>query len=299
MEVIILTKESFKEINKMADINDPADDGDCFWFPDLAKCQDTGDETAEVNTETINDVDNEFVFEQELDPSNVIARMPILGNIAYISTALLAATAAGLRQFRWRADDDGFKNKYYAFWTFYEADLGSTNYWELGTLIADFGMLGIFGVAFVTEILATFGIAPELNVMVWAFGVGLGGLVIGLTYNIMMFMAINTCYGINSDSAKAMTTGIPAGLLMQQIQFDWLMSNAAAAMIGWVLFSAYGNWWESMDSQIVDEDEEMKMEEETAAVEEETAVEEEVIAGEGEIATEEEAFAPEAVEEPF
>lgn len=299
MEVIILTKESFKEINKMADINDPADDGDCFWFPDLAKCQDTGDQTPEENTETINDVDNEFVFEQELDPSNVIARMPILGNIAYISTALLAATAAGLRQFRWRADDDGFKNKYYAFWTFYEADLGSTNYWELGTLIADFGMLGIFGVAFVTEILATFGIAPELNVMVWAFGVGLGGLVIGLTYNIMMFMAINTCYGINSDSSKATSATYPAGILMQQIQFDWLMSNAAAAMIGWVLFSAYGNWWESMDSQIVDEDEEMKMEEETAAVEEETAVEEEVIAGEGEIATEEEAFAPEAVEEPF
>jgi len=205
MEVIILTKETFKEINKMADINDNADDGDCFWFPDLAKCQDTGDQTEEVNTETINDVDNEFVFERELDPSNVIARMPILGNIAYISTALLAATAAGLRQFRWRADGS-YATKYYASWTAMEAEYGSTNYWELGTLIADFGMLGIFGVAFVTEILATFGIAPELNVMVWAFGVGLGGLIVGLTYNIMMFLAINTVYGINSNTSKVAAT---------------------------------------------------------------------------------------------
>jgi len=222
--------------------------------------------------------------------------MPILGNIAYISTALLAATAAGIRQFRWRADDDTYAGKYYAIWTALEADLGSTNYWELGTLIADFGMIGIFGVAFVTEILATFGIAPELNVMVWAFGVGLGGLVIGLTYNIMMFMAINTAYGVNSDATKAGASA--AGLVMKLIQSDWLLSNAAGAMIGWVLFSAYGNWWESMDSQIEEEDEETAMEEEVA-VEEETAVEEEVIAGEGEIATEEETFAPESVEEPF
>ncbi|MCP4570700.1 MAG: hypothetical protein GY841_24205, partial [FCB group bacterium] len=198
----------------------------------------------------------ETVFERELNPSNVIARMPILGNIAYMSVALLAATFAFLRQFSWRADGS-WATKFYANWTLIEADLGSTNYWSLATMVADYSMLGIWATAFVTEILATLGIAASVNVAVWTFGVGLGGLLISLIYNILMFLAIQSCSTINSDSTKG--TASMAGVVMIEVQADWISSNAAAGFIGYLLFSAYGNWWASMEAAM--DAEEMEMEE--------------------------------------
>jgi hypothetical protein len=218
-------------------------------------------------------------LERELDPANVIARMPILGNIAYISVALLAGTAVGMRQFSWRIKKDIFPAEYYAAWTALESDLGSTNYWDLATMIADYGMLGIWAAAFVTEILATFGIAPEVNVMVWAFGVGLGGLVISLTYNILMFLAIQTAYGISSDSTKSSWSA--AASVQAAIQQDWISSNAAAGFIGMCLFTAYGNWWASMEAAM-EETEETEEQTEEAAVEE-AAAEDELAGEEGDL----------------
>lgn len=278
--------------------------GDCYWFPNLEKCIVYREEQAAKGEVDVEDNINggeviETVYERELDPSNVIARMPILGNIAYMSVALLAATFMFLRQFVWRADGT-WATKYYNSWTLIEADLGSTNYWSLATMVADYSMLGIWSAAFVTEILATLGIAASVNVAVWTFGVGLGGLVISLIYNILMFLAIQTCSSVNGDSTKGSRS--QAGVVMLDVQADWISSNAAAGFIGYLLFSAYGNWWASMEAAM--DEEEMAMEESAEAdeaeadatlAEEEALVDEngdpivveEVVEGEGEDVAEE------------
>ena len=258
--------------------------GDCYWFPNLEKCVVYREEQAAAGELDVEDNINggeeiETVFERELDPSNVIARMPILGNIAYISVALLAATYAFLRQFIWRADKTEWPSKYYASWTLIEADLGSTNYWSLATMVADYGMLGIWSAALVTEIMATLGLFASINVAVWTFGVGLGGLVISLIYNILMFLAIQTCSSVNGDSTKASASA--AGTVMIEVQSDWISSNAAAGFIGYLLFSAYGNWWASMEAAMDAEDASMEESAEADEAEAEaTLAEEEVLVDE-------------------
>lgn len=167
-------------------------------------------------------------------------------------------------------------------------------------MIADYSMLGIWGVAFIFEIIATFGILNEINVMVWAFGVGLGGLLISLTYNILMFIAITTAQGINGDSSKTAAQQAAAGSIMLLIQGDWLSSNAAAGFIGMCLFSAYGNWWAAqeagMDAAEQTEEESAEQEEQAAeeAAEDELAGEEGDAVADDELAVEEEdAITPE------
>ena len=54
-------------------------------------------------------------------------------------------------------------------------------------------MLALYAVAFITQAMATFGISPSINEMVWMYGVGTAGPLLSIIYSILMFLAYNTC----------------------------------------------------------------------------------------------------------
>ena len=58
-------------------------------------------------------------------------------------------------------------------------------------MIENFGVLGIFGIAFITQLLATFGIMVDINLLVWMMVVPLGGMLIELTVAVLSFLAYN------------------------------------------------------------------------------------------------------------
>ena len=61
--------------------------------------------------------------------------------------------------------------------------------------------MGIFSVAAVTQFLAIFGIANEINVLVWMIGLEAIGGLFSIVLGIMMYLAYDGAYTIASDSS--------------------------------------------------------------------------------------------------
>lgn len=165
---------------------DAADDSDCFWFPNLEKCQET-DNGQEENVEVV----PAGPVEQPKDDTSSAYLIPIMGQVAYLTVTLVALSGHFLQQFRYRKDTKAGVS-YYKNWVTYKTDLG-TNYWELATMVKDYSFMGIWGIAFITQA-ASFFALHEINVQVWMYVVGLGGTLVHVVYNILMFLAAQTTY---------------------------------------------------------------------------------------------------------
>ena len=111
--------------------------------------------------------------------------------------------------------------------TYYDSGdvLGDTNYWQLVNTIGGYFWLGAFSVAFITQLLAIFGIANGINVMVWAVGLGgIGGLV-NLVTGIMSWYAYDLAYQLTEDSSTSAADLLDAAVVMAAIKDDVMMST--------------------------------------------------------------------------
>ena len=82
-------------------------------------------------------------------------------------TAGGVAMNLSLHMFKWTSSTTS-KNSYKKG----EMKSGDTNWWELGRYLRNYSAIAIMGTAFVTQLLAIFGIAVPINDLVWYWGVG-------------------------------------------------------------------------------------------------------------------------------
>jgi len=77
-----------------------------------------------------------------------------------------------------------------------------TNWWKLASQTMNYVELGVWGVAAVTQLLATFGMMNDINLLVWMYVVGVvGGLATGLM-GIFYELAYDTAYTNSEDTSK-------------------------------------------------------------------------------------------------
>ena len=209
---------------------------DCFWFPDLAKCQDDGNNGGEEGPVVVDptDPDNKGEIDGEnMTPAVVTgASVPILGQIAYLTVSALLMSGNLLKAIRWRKDTTGGAS-YYIWWTSNESELGSTNYWSLANMIQAYGGLAVWGVLFITQLISTFGIMGEINMMAWE----LGGFAYTLTeaiFSILMFLAMMKASSVNGGSSSSATA---AGTILLELQKEWLFHTAAMTFATMIAFS--------------------------------------------------------------
>merc|ERR1712051_807058 len=86
--------------------------------------------------------------------------------------------------------------------TTYPSVIGTskTNYWKLANLIHGYGGLAILGSAYIFQLLATFGIAKNLNYLIWYYGVGLVGVLYDNVYLVLMYLAYNAAHAKLTDN---------------------------------------------------------------------------------------------------
>ena len=119
---------------------------------------------------------------------------PFMGNLTYLLVAAGVATHAALMAFRYAS-----RSGHYA--TFLTGT--GTNWFEIRDLIQNYANLSLFGIAFVTQLLALFGIATGINAMVWIYGIMLaGGLANGVA-EFMKFLAYDNCWDKQNSCASA------------------------------------------------------------------------------------------------
>ena len=98
---------------------------------------------------------------------------------------------------------------------YYDAgNILSTNWWSLAGLVNDYGGLVLGSMAFLTQLLALFGILVELNLLMWTTILGTIGLTYQLTLTVLYFMAYNSA---NSKKSEKVAT---ADALMSLILTD-------------------------------------------------------------------------------
>ena len=88
-------------------------------------------------------------------------RSPIMGALTYLIVAALVATEAAMYLFRYSKVKDYYKG--------FQADPAGTgtDWFWLGDLIQSYANLGLFGLAFISQLLALFGILGGFNMIVW------------------------------------------------------------------------------------------------------------------------------------
>jgi hypothetical protein len=96
---------------------------------------------------------------------------PMDGNLAYLGVVVGAVVEAVMHGFVWHDDNSD---------TYSQAASGASNtdYYSLLHKIEVFGSLGVYGIASITQLLATFGIMVGINLMVWDLVLPLGGMVL-------------------------------------------------------------------------------------------------------------------------
>lgn len=99
-------------------------------------------------------------------------------NLTFLFTALGVSVGSALQLFRYRSDED--------FYLIGE-QLTSGNTWKWANLLQDYSMLALGGIAFITQLLSMFGIANEINLLVWMWGLGFVGMLVEAVAGLMMF----------------------------------------------------------------------------------------------------------------
>ena len=149
-------------------------------------------------------------------------------------TAFANVVGLGMKHYRYRSSS-----------TYYDdgAVLGDTNYWELVNTIGGNFWLGAFSLAFITQLLAIFGIANGINVMVWMIGLGLIGGIVNLVTSIMAWYAYDLAWQVTDDSSSSSADITSATAVMAAIKDDMMWSTLDGLTTELSLASVSEEWF--------------------------------------------------------
>ena len=116
----------------------------------------------------------------------------------------------------------------------------STNYWSLAMLIFSYGGLGLFGIAFLTQLMALFGLFVPLNLFWWTSGLGLLGFTYELTLAVFFFLAYDGARALLTSSNA--TTAATAVKLVAKVFEDILTVTALELWFGFMYITWKDGW---------------------------------------------------------
>lgn len=124
---------------------------------------------------------------------------PMEGQITFAIVAVASAVGYALDMFKWRADVNNVS--YYApgdaAWN------NGTNWWKIYNMLGCYTGLILWSVAAITQLLSMGGIAADINLMVWGYGLGGVGGLVSLIVSLLAFYAKWSSFTITNDSTKS------------------------------------------------------------------------------------------------
>ena len=230
-------------------------DSDCFWFPNLEKCQNKED-PIEVVPEAPDAPTERTEVMTTMDHIN-----PLYGQIAFLTVALFNVAIPAMIQFRWRADPSATES-WYALWTTSVAKSGlSTNYWELSNMVRNYGSIALWSVAFITQALSLAGLFADINVLVWTMGVMLFGLLLNITYSVLVLLGIMAAQKFNGTTTNDANEIIAAGNFVTGLANEFAMVVAGQAFSGAIMAMNKDSWWAAQKMNMGEKETDAKTEE--------------------------------------
>jgi hypothetical protein len=156
---------------------------------------------------------------------------PMDGNLAYLSVALGACMELVLYGFVWHPSDSDTNSQL-------ASGSANTDYYSLMHKIEVYGGLGVWGTAFITQLLATFGIMVGINMMVWGMVLPLVGGLLELTIAVLGFLAYNQFF----DQATMATPNAYASAYGGVMEREMAKHTASHVAGAFELYLEMGNW---------------------------------------------------------
>ena len=148
-------------------------------------------------------------------------KMRMGGQLTFTLVAAVALTFTSLRMFRYRQ-----------FGTYYAAgDVTGTNWWLIGNMISQYSALSLWGLAFLTQLLALFGVLNKVNFFVWEIGIFRALPLLSLVGAIFSYIAYEKAYGLVDGMA-----------LMGAIRLEYLQTLIEGSMTGMALQGSAKSW---------------------------------------------------------
>ena len=147
-----------------------------------------------------------------------------IAQINFFFVALANLISMSMTTFRYRSSS-----------TYYDAgDVLSTNYWKMANLYGSYFWIGGMGIVTITQFLAIFGIANQINLYVWT-GLDWIGLLVSIATSTMLFLAYDAAYTKANESGASGTDVANANAVMQGVWNDWVKGTIEGVLSEGVL----------------------------------------------------------------
>merc|ERR1712037_792582 len=155
------------------------------------------------------------------------------GNIGFLMVAISHVAYPALDLFRYTNGE--------SYWEVTDTDFGAgkTNWWKLYNQIGMYGTLSIGAILTITQLLSMFGIAAEVNVMLWGYATMFVGPLLGATVSGIAMWGYDQAYQL-CDSDE--TTYANACDRMSEIEGDMLWMAVEELAMGAALMESYEGW---------------------------------------------------------
>lgn len=159
---------------------------------------------------------------------------PMMGQVTYTMTAVSAAIVTAFELFRYNPSTAEV-------WTYWAtAGLTGTDLAKLSRDIGGYAGLAFWSVASLTQILSIFGVAADINMMVWMYGGAIGG-VVGLVAHFIAMYAYDKLYVVSSTSATQAEVDA-ADALMHEMELAAIAMGSGEVLMGLELYDQGMNW---------------------------------------------------------
>ena len=192
---------------------------------------------------------------------------PMMSHITMSMVAGMFAMSGFLEGFRYRTDITVSGTTYNYYKTLGVVN-NSTNWWETSQMVRNYTFLAVGGVLMLTSLLAAFGIATQLNVMMWGL-MGFGGAIAGMVVNVLRWWGYYSYYGEGKKSTDTyyIASRVAMGALLGEMLFDGAMMVGAYISIAGAMEGFLYDAWMTMDEA----DQKTKFEEWEATISERAA----------------------------
>merc|ERR550532_3310338 len=135
------------------------------------------------------------------------------GNIGFLMVAISHVAHPALDMFRYTSAA--------TYWDVSDTTFGAsaTNWWKLYNQIAQYGTLSIGAILTITQLLSMFGIAAEVNVMLWGYATMLVGPLLGAAVSGIAMWGYDQAYQLCDTDSSAYAD---ACIIMSDIEGDML-----------------------------------------------------------------------------
>jgi len=230
-----------------------ADEDFCTQNPDDETCLAIEDAVDEAVDEAVAEAIDEILDDGAAEEGGIFEKWammadaralamysPMNGQLAFLVLSGVMTARAFLNAFRYHANPSTAVAGTPDYWLKFK--IGTSEMYKLSQNLCDYGLLALWGLAFLTQLSSTAGSSSGINAMVWGYGIGAGGLALSAIVSTLRFLTYDDAWSKKKTSTTSATDRTAAEAVVAALDTEVAADFAYGAIAGLVFAVAGDNW---------------------------------------------------------